>query len=552
MTHPELNAAREGLYRLLSRLYRQEVDAPLLERLRGMTFPQNCPQPELEAGYRALERWLSAGTEDALDALAVDFARVFLGAGSAEGCAAFPYESVYTSPKRLVMQDAWERVKSLYAAHGVRIDTDSSELMEDHIAYELAYMALLCREGAERAEQRAFLEEHLLTWVPAFCADLQRCAGTGFYRCVAQLTLGWLKLEEGLLQAEENAPSPFSCRVSTPALDRILEALGKEYRIYAPKRFPGRGARAGSDLVRYAPIRSAAEIVTDAPSDFSAKEIFYPVNQTMLYFQDDAYRESVLSDQREILIFARPCDINAVRRLDQIFLGNGGEQDVYYRRLREKVRFLLLECGGGWDTCFCVSMGSNRTEDYSLALRLEEGGALVQVKDPAFAPYFEGADACAYTPGFVEENRRAARLPVIPDRETLKTASGLDFWKRYDEQCIGCGGCNTVCPTCSCFDTVDVIYNETSRDGERRRVWSSCMLRDFTATAGGHRARSTPGANMRFKVLHKVYDYKARFGGEEHMCVGCGRCDRRCPKDISFYDAVCGFTQALEQEAEHK
>ena len=117
--------------------------------------------------------------------------------GSAEGCAAFPYESVYTSPKRLVMQDAWERVKSLYAAHGVRIDTDSSELMEDHIAYELAYMALLCREGAERAEQRAFLEEHLLTWVPDFCADLQRCAGTGFYRCVAQLTLGWLKLEEG-------------------------------------------------------------------------------------------------------------------------------------------------------------------------------------------------------------------------------------------------------------------------------------------------------------------------------------------------------------------
>lgn len=325
MTHPELNAAREGLYRLLSRLYRQEVDAPLLERLRGMTFPQTCPQPELEAGYRALERWLSAGTEDALDALAVDFARVFLGAGSAEGCAAFPYESVYTSPKRLVMQDAWERVKSLYAAHGVRIDTDSSELMEDHIAYELAYMALLCREGAERAEQRAFLEEHLLTWVPDFCADLQRCAGTGFYRCVAQLTLGWLKLEESLLQAEENAPSPFSCRVSTPALDRILEALGKEYRIYAPKRFPGRGARAGSDLVRYAPIRSAAEIVTDAPSDFSAKEIFYPVNQTMLYFQDDACRESVLSDQREILIFARPCDINAVRRLDQIFLGNGGE-----------------------------------------------------------------------------------------------------------------------------------------------------------------------------------------------------------------------------------
>ena len=28
--------------------------------------------------------------------------------------------------------------------------------------------------------------------------------------------------------------------------------------------------------------------------------------------------------------------------------------------------------------------------------------------------------------------------------------------------CIACGGCNTVCPTCSCFDTVDVIYDETT------------------------------------------------------------------------------------------
>lgn len=179
MTHPELNAAREGLYRLLSRLYRQEVDAPLLERLRGMTFPQTCPQPELEAGYRALERWLSAGTEDALDALAVDFARVFLGARAAPRAARpFPTNRCTPAP---AAGDAGRvgPVKSLYAAHGVRIDTDSSELMEDHIAYELAYMALLCREGAERAEQRAFLEEHLLTWVPDFCADLQRCAGTG-------------------------------------------------------------------------------------------------------------------------------------------------------------------------------------------------------------------------------------------------------------------------------------------------------------------------------------------------------------------------------------
>ena len=42
---------------------------------------------------------------------------------------------------------------------------------------------------------------------------------------------------------------------------------------------------------------------------------------------------------------------------------------------------------------------------------------------------------------------------------------------------------------------------------------------------------------MRFKTLHKIYDFKARFG-KEHMCVGCGRCDMRCPKDIHFSETV--------------
>ena len=98
----------------------------------------------------------------------------------------------------------------------------------------------------------------------------------------------------------------------------------------------------------------------------------------------------------------------------------------------------------------------------------------------------------------------------------------------------------------SCFDTVDVTYDETSRDGERRRVWSSCMLSTFTQTAGGGRARSTAGANMRFKTLHKVYDYKKRFDAGENMCVGCGRCIARCPREIDFLDTINRFHDELD------
>ena len=97
---------------------------------------------------------------------------------------------------------------------------------------------------------------------------------------------------------------------------------------------------------------------------------------------------------------------------------------------------------------------------------------------------------------------------------------------------------------------MDIIYHETSSDGERRRVWSACMLADFTETAGGSRARKTQGDNMRFKVLHKVYDYQLRFGGEGQMCVGCGRCIDRCPREIDYLDAVNGLTAALSGREE--
>ena len=112
--------------------------------------------------------------------------------------------------------------------------------------------------------------------------------------------------------------------------------------------------------------------------------------------------------------------------------------------------------------------------------------------------------------------------------------------------CIGCGGCNTVCITCSCFDTTDVIYHETSRDGERRRAWSSCMLDSYSTMAGGHNVRAKAGDRMRFKAMHKTYDFKARFG-EENMCVGCGRCDMRCPKDIHFSETVDKLAHEVER-----
>lgn len=334
------------------------------------------------------------------------------------------------------------------------------------------------------------------------------------------------------------------CKISKEQMNEVLNDLSKKYKILGPKwDKPHKN-------VRFLPFKSVDELVLDRQSNFSVKEAFYPISQVMFYFKGDDVEEAELLDDRDILIFARACDINSVMPLDKIFMHNGeksdGENaDFFYSRMRDKVKFALLPCESSFENCFCVSTDTNRAENYAFAVKIGDE-CLIDVKDSAFSEVFSGA-AVDYTPAFVTENAKKIEIPAI-SKENLSAISELEYWNQFDEKCIGCGGCNTVCGTCSCFDTVDVVYTEGQSDGERKRVWSSCMLDTFTQTAGGARSRKTKGANMRFKVFHKFYDFKARFDAGRNMCVGCGRCDMHCPQDISFFDTVCGLAKECKEK----
>ena len=64
--------------------------------------------------------------------------------------------------------------------------------------------------------------------------------------------------------------------------------------------------------------------------------------------------------------------------------------------------------------------------------------------------------------------------------------------------------------------------------------------------AGGMSFRNTAGDRMRYKVLHKFHDYKARFKDYD-MCVGCGRCMERCPELISIVATVNKMSKAIDE-----
>lgn len=336
-----------------------------------------------------------------------------------------------------------------------------------------------------------------------------------------------------------------SYRVSFEEANKIFREMNSVYDIYAPKRFEKQGRYSDVDIIRYDKISAVEEIEFHEQSDYPAKEVLSPITQTLFYFTEDEYRESKERDKK-ILVFLRPCDIHAQQHQDKIYLGNGGYEDLYYKRLRERVKFVMMECTKGWDTCFCVSMETNKTNQYNMAVRAGEGELYLEVKDDDLMKYFEKSESANFKPDYIKENEITLQIPEIPNKEILTKLKTHPMWNEYNKRCISCGSCTIACSTCTCFTTTDISYNENGDVGERKRTSASCQIKGFDDMAGGHQFRTTAGDRMRYKVLHKFHDYKARFN-DSHMCVGCGRCISRCPEFIPITATVEKMGKAIEE-----
>ncbi|MCC8150889.1 MAG: molecular chaperone TorD family protein [Lachnospiraceae bacterium] len=261
---------RANLYRFLSRIYILEADEKLLAQMKQMSFPEEPGDADLRDGYARLKEYLAgvhfsggeaveavaanasanaesavhAGTEksekiggtseineasvgnaesgeeeiggniaEKITELEVEYARIFLAAGVAQGTAAFPYESVYTNKKHLVNQEACDDLTALYAAKGLKPREDMYRIPDDHAGLEFEYMARLC-DTAVRAceaddeaaleesvrEQKTFFEHHLRRWVSLFGGDIAKHAQTAFFDGIGRITRGFMVQETAFLK----------------------------------------------------------------------------------------------------------------------------------------------------------------------------------------------------------------------------------------------------------------------------------------------------------------------------------------------------------------
>jgi len=176
------------LFALLSSMYLCKPTRESLANWRQVLMDE--PLAEADELKRALDA-IDLDSEQELEDLLWEYTRLFIGPHRLP-CP--PLESVYTSPKRLMMQDAYDEVREFYARIGIEVG--SADVMPDHIGAELNFLAILFDRMVAEPEKRLvyeelaeeFLSRHLGNWVPCFTADQEEAAETLFYKALARIT----------------------------------------------------------------------------------------------------------------------------------------------------------------------------------------------------------------------------------------------------------------------------------------------------------------------------------------------------------------------------
>ena len=143
------------------------------------------------------------------------------------------------------------------------------------------------------------------------------------------------------------------------------------------------------------------------------------------------------------------------------------------------------------------------------------------------------------------------RLPYASEdiaRKVRDSFGNEALWDELARNCFSCGSCNTVCPTCYCFDVKDA-WNLDQSSGSRTRYWDACLTREFAAVtqAGGstENFREHHSARFRHRFMRKAAYLNEKLGGP--ACTGCGRCARACTSNLA--DPVRVITTIMEVTA---
>jgi sulfhydrogenase subunit beta (sulfur reductase) len=303
--------------------------------------------------------------------------------------------------------------------------------------------------------------------------------------------------------------------VDKKGLLKFLEKVKKSHKLVAPLK--------KEEGLFFDTVNSVNDIVLDYinPKN-TVKDFVFPIKEKMFSF--DKLEQSVFDGS--IAIFGvRPCDARALNVMDKVF--NWDEKDEMYNARRSKLLLIGFACNKAGPHCFCTSFGYGPHDDSGMDIMVYE----VDGKFSLVGVSAKGKKLVIGKKPSVVEPVIEKKMDVEKVYLKLDSMFDSDYWKEVTFNCIGCGTCTYLCPSCHCFGMSD-------EKGSRYRVWDSCQFGSFTKHTSGHNPRPTQAERYRQRVYHKFNYYKKNFG--VHLCVGCGRCTQHCPMNVDIFTIAKG------------
>ncbi len=321
----------------------------------------------------------------------------------------------------------------------------------------------------------------------------------------------------------------------------FLKKTFLDFDIYAPKKF--------EDKLYFEFLKEKEDLENISYKTINFRSVqpikifFLPVGETVADTE-----KSVVSEKKpksNIILGLKTCDLNALSILDKVYLDEDFV-DPFYKNRRENNIIISSDCSDPLDVCFCTEVDSQPypKKNFDLNISLVENETILieigskkgkNLIEKYGKDFFKPADESLIKKR--NKNREQIKKEVEAINKEFRTEKSYnevlegnyesEKWEELAENCVECGACTNICPTCHCFILVDGARGE---DFFKNKYWDSCQIKDFTKMAAGEDPRDKMWKRFRNRYFCK-YNYKLE-NFNIVACTGCGRCIEACQGDI--------------------
>lgn len=282
------------------------------------------------------------------------------------------------------------------------------------------------------------------------------------------------------------------------------------------------------------------------------------VDPTKILFylsREQVFPEKTTNIQR-LILGVKSCDLHALFLLDHALI-NEEFVDPAYRLWRENAILVTSDCCSISEFCHCNLVGGKPYCDSGFDMNLspvngnmvitvgsEKGEKLLKL----LKSQIHVEKASDNLKSQVEQNRnkiveKLAEHNVNFNRQddySQMRSVTMEAWHQESQNCVGCGACTHICPTCYCL----ILNDETKAEKFiKERSYDSCQLNGYARVAGGGSPRPKMEKRFRNRYLCKFDYMQSNF--DQIGCTGCGRCSEACAGKIDFRKVVSQMQKSL-------